>query len=61
MLPVRLLRDVAYDGWCRLSYSVMYNMSTSQTVSMCFTTCFMLHAFALRMVLVDFVIFILVF
>lgn len=29
----------------------MYNMSTLQTVSICFTTCFMLHASALRMVL----------
>lgn len=34
----------------------MYNMSTLQTVSMCFTICFMLHASALRMVLVGLVI-----
>ena len=41
---MRLLLDVACNGWCGLSYFVMYNMSTFQTVSMCFTTssCFML-------------------
>lgn len=46
------------DGWCRLSILRCTTCPLYRLCLMCFTICFMLHASALRMVLVGLVIFI---